>query len=124
MSFTYDPSLRAWRDHARLALGDLDSSEPLLSDETIDAKLATFGFLEGLAQLADSLVALFAQEPDHYSEGSAGLAAQWSGRADAWRQVAADCRSGRVAVPVGASSRGLIAVDELENPDLKGFRAD
>lgn len=124
MSFSFDPTLASWRDHARLALGDVESATPLLENETIDAKLTSFGFLEGLAQLADGLAMRAAQDPSRYAEGAAGLAVEWTQKVGAWRQLAADCRAGRVAMPVGAARRSLIEVDQLQAPDRTRFRPD
>ena len=62
MSFSFDSTLPHPRDHARLALGDVRSDDPLLDDETIDAKLVSFGYAEALAQLAEARrIALVAQ---------------------------------------------------------------
>ena len=124
MSFTYDPSLSSWRDHARLALGDVDPASGLLQDETIEAKLEEFGYLEAVAQLADGLAVLASQDPTKYAEGSVGLSAEWTERVQAWRKLADDCRSGRIAVPVGSQLRSGIAVGELAAPTLRRFRPD
>ncbi|MBI1756193.1 MAG: hypothetical protein HYR64_03700 [Fimbriimonas ginsengisoli] len=124
MSFSFDPSLHAPRDHARLALGDTDAASPLLDDETLDAKLSSSGYLEAVAQLAEALATRFAQEPDRYSEGQAGLSAQWTQRIAAWRKLAEDCRSGRIAPPGGAASRPPARVGSLDAPDMGGMRTD
>ena len=66
MSATFDITLPTLKDHIRLALGDAASvtgnlTAPLLQDESIITKLADCGYLEALAQLADSLVGLYAK---------------------------------------------------------------
>lgn len=124
MSFSFDPSLGAWRDHARLALGDTDAADPLLADETIDGKIAAFGYLEGLAQLADGLAVQAAQDPDKYAEGQAGLSAQWSQRVAAWRKLADDCRNARIFPPLGTAGRSGVALGQLTVPADDGLRTD
>ena len=124
MSFTYHASLPTRKDHARLALNDLDSANAFFDDETIEAKLASFGYLEGVAQLADSLAVRAAQDPDKYAEGSAGLTSEWSERVSAWRRLADDLRGGRVAVPPGGISRPGVSVSTLSSPDVSRYRGE
>lgn len=104
MTATFDISLASKRDHIRLALGDIDASSPLLVDETIDAKLSAFSYLEALAQLAEALVAQFGQRPDEYSE-SGGLSIKWGERIAAWRKLAEDARSGKIEAPTTAKTQ-------------------
>lgn len=121
MSFSFQPGLPNLLDHARLALADTDSANQLLQDETIVAKLSVFGYLEGLAQLADSLAVRAAQDPTRYAEGSVGLTAEWTDRVAAWRKLADDCRAGGISDPSGVS-KPRIAVGELSAPDLTRLR--
>jgi hypothetical protein len=121
MPFSFDPTLPTLRDHARLALSDLDAAAPLLDDGTMDAKLSQLGYLEGLAQLADALAVRAAQDPNKYAEGAAGLSAEWSQRVESWRRLAEDCRSGAIQIPTGIRRPG-ISVDELSRPS--GMRTD
>lgn len=114
MAFSFDVSLSRLLDHVRLGLGDVDASGPLLDDETILAKVGLFGYVEGLAQLADALAVRVAQEPTAFGEGSAGLSVKWDERIAAWRQLARDCRAGLVASPVGGV--GVAVLDQLRVP--------
>lgn len=121
MSFSFQPGLPNLLDHVRLALADTDSADPLLQDETIVTKLSVFGYLEGLAQLADGLAVQAAQDPTRYAEGSVGLTAEWNERVAAWRKLADDCRSGLISDPSGAS-KARIAVGDITAPDLTRLR--
>jgi hypothetical protein len=42
MSWTFDPVLPTVRDRLRLRIGDTDSNDPLLTDETLDALLVAY----------------------------------------------------------------------------------
>jgi hypothetical protein len=97
-SGTFDPSLPTYRDHARLLLGDTDTTAVLLADSTIDAKLALFPYPEAVAQLALSLIALYGQKPDQYGE-QGGVQVRWGERINAWRQIVDDARNGNIADP-------------------------
>lgn len=104
-SATFDPALGTPLDHIRLALGDHHSdsvagpvTDPLLLDAVIQAKVDALGYVEALAQLAESLAARFAQQPDEYSE-SGGLRFKWSERVTQWLELARRARSGQISIP-------------------------
>lgn len=139
MTSTFDPSLSATKDHIRLALGDTDTSSPLLADETINAKLASFPYSEALAQLAEALISQFGQKPDEYSE-SGGVRLKWSSRIDAWRSLVEAARAGDIPDPgptriarsgaaVGETTKQAMTPSTRRtvstNPTLmEGFRSD
>ena len=136
MSATFDPTLPTQRDHIRLALGDKhadasagDITEPLLQDETIDAKLAAWGYSEALAQLADALATEYAQRPDSYQEYQ-GLTMRWSERVSAWRELAKLARSGKIGVPgqtamkTGIAIASTTAQSQASDPRYSKFRSD
>lgn len=97
MAATYDPTLATPKDHARLALGDTDTTAALLDDTTIQAKLDSFGYCEALAQLAEALAVEYAQRPAVV--GDNGQRFEWPDRVKAWKDLAAAARSGKIAVP-------------------------
>ncbi|MEN6583051.1 MAG: hypothetical protein ABFD54_11425 [Armatimonadota bacterium] len=137
MTATYDPTLPTLRDHIRLALGDTDTTNPLVQDETINAKLTTCGYCEALAQLAEALASEFAQRPDSYAE-SGGLTVKWGERVQAWQDLADSARSGKITPPYttgsgGVASRTRAAVGKMHvqaslthahGTVMQGFRAD
>jgi hypothetical protein len=117
MSATFDPTLPTQRDHIRLALGDKHANptagaitDPLLQDATIDALLDSLGYVQALAQLADSLATEYAQRPDEYREAG-GQGFKWSERVKSWREVASMARAGKIRVPgtTRLSRRGVAA---------------
>ena len=127
MSAIFDPSLPTQKDHIRLALGDKhslstssDVTEPLLQDETIQAKIDSFGYSEALAQLADGLASEYAQVPDRFAE-TGGVSFSWSERVKNWRELAKLARSGNMVPPgVTATSKKIYrpgpASGTLTNP--------
>jgi hypothetical protein len=136
MAATFDPALTTSRDRARFALGDKHSDteageieEPLLQDSTIDAMIAQFGYREGLAQLAEGLVAEFAQMPDSITDDT--LRMQWSSRLETWRKLAADTRAGVASTPgTTRTANGSALVQQttaqstLTSAISSGFRSD
>lgn len=71
MAFTYDPALSTDRDKVRTHLGDTNSDDPLLQDETIDAVLLSVGgsVYKAASVLANSLAATFGRKADVEIEG-------------------------------------------------------
>ncbi|MBE3039936.1 MAG: hypothetical protein IMZ62_14150 [Chloroflexi bacterium] len=121
---TYSTSLAAELDHVRFALGDTDTTAPLIVDATITALLTEFGYAEALAQCADALVALFGQKPDTYDE-SGGLKFSWRERIKAWQKVADNARSGKVTAPGATRSVGIhIANTTIQATTDTNFRSD
>lgn len=98
MAATFDPTLSQKRDHVRLHLGDTDVANALLQDETIDGKLSEFGYVEALAQLAESLIAQYGQYPSEQSI-SGGTTNVWADRVKAWKLIVDNARSGKIARP-------------------------
>ena len=65
MSWGYNPTLPTARDWVRWRIGDTDSTDPLLTDEEIDAAVALEGNRYLAAALsAESIAAKFAREAD------------------------------------------------------------
>lgn len=127
---TFDPTLAASLDHIRLALGDTDTTDPMILDSTITAALAEYSYATALALLADALVAKYGQMPDKYSEDK-GVSMQWTQRLKAWERVAALARSGAISDPAGTTDTAgrFIAVDLTTVAETwpyteDGFRSD
>jgi hypothetical protein len=100
---TFDITLPTLKDHIRLALGDAAAATgsvtgALLQDASIQTKLAQCGYLEALAQLAESLIAQYGQQPDEYDERG-GIRLKWSERINAWKTIADHARTGKTRVP-------------------------
>ena len=76
MSATYDLAEPTIRDVIRGILQDVDDltgttvGDPRLQDETIDARVARFGEIEGAAKCAESIAAFWSKEVIRY--GNAG----------------------------------------------------
>lgn len=135
MGATFNPALPTQLDRARFALGDKHNNsvagevaEPLLQDETIQAMIDRFGYREGVAQLADGLVAEYAQMPDSITDDTTKM--QWSSRLDAWRELASSMRSGVVATGSTKVARKPAVVQQttvqanLTSPGYSDFRSD
>lgn len=90
MAATYDLTLPTDKDHIRLALGDIDTDNPLLQDETILVKLQSFGYREALAQLAEGLASQYAQMPDSFTDD--GMQLTWRERISNWQSLAKSAR--------------------------------
>jgi hypothetical protein len=54
---SFDPRLTTHRDFVRFVVGDTNEAAHWVQDETIDALLAQFGYLETVAQIAESRAA-------------------------------------------------------------------
>ena len=108
---TFDPALATSRDYIRLALGDTDTSAPLLVDDTIDAALVEYSYNEALAILADALITEYGQMPDRYSEDQ-GIALQWTQRIAAWERIATLARTGQIQIPGAHLTRPGIALEQ------------
>lgn len=98
MAATYDPTEPTLKDEARSLLGDAHSgtsegavSDPLYQDETIEARIAKYGFNEGVARLADGLCTKYGQYPDEHAEDG-GVKVKWSERVRSWRELAKTLR--------------------------------
>lgn len=117
-----DPVMRArymLGDTGRLK-DDAGATVWLLDQEEIDALITTFGFSEGVAQLADGLAVRFAQEPDKYAD-EGGVEIEWSSRINAWQSLANRLRTGEIASDISIASGRPIA-KTLETVDTSGFR--
>jgi hypothetical protein len=97
MSATYSPSLLTNIDHIRYALGETDTTTTLIQDETITAKVAAFGYVEGLAQLAEGLISVISQEPDTYKQGDVNF--QFSSRVSNLQKLVDKARNGLITPP-------------------------
>jgi len=91
MAFTYDETLSTARDRVRFALGDTNEATPLLTDETIDARLAISTEAETVAFLASGLAVQLGRQPERVTLPN-GLSVSYS-RADALRTAATTARS-------------------------------
>jgi hypothetical protein len=87
--FTYDVVHAEARDRIRFALGDTDSTEPMLQDETIEAVLEQYGNDEDrtIAHLAGGLVSRYSRMPDTIRKDD-GTEVRWKDRLTAWRSLA------------------------------------
>jgi hypothetical protein len=97
--------------------------DPLLSDETIAAKLAAFSYSEALAQLAEALVAEYGQLPDKLTDDTLGM--EWNGRLAVWREIAIKARAGLIVTAATRHTpRPGVAVQLLTAPVEGDFRSD
>lgn len=101
MSVTYSASLLTNLDWIRLKTGDTDTVTALLQDETINAMLAVFGYAEALAQCAESIIAILAQEPDSLNQGTGenAIQLQFTSRIKTLQELVKACRAGVVEEP-------------------------
>ena len=100
--FTFDPCLSTYRDLVRLLTQDTDPATMLLADETINALVTTLGFAPALAQICDTLIARYANEPDYLQE-HLGIEVRWSKRIDAWEELASRARAGMLRDPFAST---------------------
>lgn len=121
MSFSYNPNLTSDLDKVRLAIGDTDSTNPLFSDEEINAQLAIYGsVLETAATFAESAAAKYARmvniSVDGLSTSYSDLARNFANLAERLRARAAEELAG-LGVPVvnGISVSEMQAVDENQD---------
>lgn len=139
-SATFDPALGTPLDHIRLALGDHHNdsvsgpvTDPLLIDAVIQAKIDGLGYVEALAQLAESLAARYANLPDEYQQGGTnGLRYSWGERVAQWLKLAERARAGKIKIPgqqriyrPGAAVRQTTVQSTLTSPAAGShFRSD
>ena len=70
MTFTFDPGLPSTRDEVRAKIGDTDSGDVLLQDETLDALLVTNSSVTETAIAAvKAILAKFARDSDKTTLG-------------------------------------------------------
>lgn len=127
MAAVFAQALPTAKDRARLMLGDVPEgaisgtvADALLQDDTIEAVLASYPFNEGVRQLAVSLLARFAGEPDKYEEGN-GLKLEWRNRLDAWKVLVKELKD----TPSSATkARTGVAIASMSSPDLTDMRTD
>jgi hypothetical protein len=121
MTATYDPNLLTAIDRARKALGDTDVSgggaNATNSDEEISAIVSLWGEAEGTARLADAMIALFAQRPDHFSVVG-GITVTWGSRIPGLVAVAKALRAN--APVVGGDTIHIDAVVHTQDPYATG----
>lgn len=96
--FTYNPLLSSTLDHARFHLGDTNENAPLLDDNTITSQLNTYGWSQGLANLASGLLSRYGREPVKYDEGG-GIIVDLTGRLEEWRRLYTNAINGRIPDP-------------------------
>jgi hypothetical protein len=108
MAATYDQGLPTAKDRARFAVADLDVPDNALrQDENYYAVLALAGDERlGIALMAESLAAEFAQRVDSFSE-SGGISVRWSERVKTWLALAKTIRDAW-AVDVGAGEGATV----------------
>lgn len=114
MSATYDAEEIAtdiisyararFRDVGRLSGTTVGA--PLLQDEEYQGFVTLLGAREGLAQLAETLAASFAQKVQRYAE-SGGIAVQWPARPDFYLELAASIRTNGVGALEDGGTYGL-----------------
>lgn len=120
MANSYDESLPTDKDWARFKLGDTDSSEWLLADETITAEITRLGKYAGIASLARGLIARFGRESNRL-ERDGDVKIEWKDRLAGWRQVAEEMDRLAKANPRVTVERGR-RVGRLDEPDTSIFR--
>ena len=105
MAAEYKSDLVTNKDHVRALLGDVPPNgaegtvtDPILQDETINAKLTSAGWAEGLAQLADMSISIIGKEPSKYSE-SLGIMVDFRDRIPSLRRISAGARGGQIPEP-------------------------
>lgn len=112
MPATYDPALIATNilHYARAQFRDVGGLQgttvtlPLLQDEEYSGFVARFGEVEGLAKLAESLAANFAQKVSKYAQAG-GIDVAWPNRPDFYLKLALNIRT----YGVGDGASGLYA---------------
>lgn len=124
-TFTFDSSLTTQKDEARARLGDtgaimdeVGASKWFLADQTIEALLSRYGFSEGVAVLAEMLIASYAHQPDSYTD-DAGTQIRWTERIDALKYLAKSLRS--ESTKETGSDGGAYHVGQLAGPDTSGL---
>ena len=104
MSWDYDPTHKVARDWVRWRIGDTDRTDQLLTNEEIDAAIATEGNRYLAAALsADSIAAKFARKVD---QRVGPLAISASQKAEAYRKLAKRLRT-EIATRVAPYASGI-----------------
>lgn len=119
MGFSFDSTLARARDEVRLKLGDTTDKGHVLEDESIDALLARYSFLEACAQAAEAASAAFARKAEDTKEGDE--ARSYRGRAKHFLALAAQFRQQDAAPPPAPQLAGS-ASGCLDAPDLTDYR--
>ncbi len=122
-TYTFNPTLPTLKDHARMALrmwsftSEADAiAKAYFSNEMIEAKILAFGYLEGLAQLAEAALAGVSDKLIKWTEGD--VSEQIADPNEYYRQLAKDARGGVIQAPYLASSTGQrYVVGQISTPD-------
>lgn len=112
-SYTGNPS-SSHKDAVRFAVGDVDDSDQLVSDEEIEHTIAEVGTVtEAAAVVCEHIAARFAREADKSINAAGGVAqsTQLSQRAKAYLTHASRLRT-RVALDVPPFVGGVSQVDK------------
>jgi hypothetical protein len=118
MVATYDSSLSTALDRIRKEVGDTDTAAAVNQDEEIEALVARYGEGEATARVAESMIALFAQDPDHFSVVG-GITVTWGSRIPGLAIVAKSARQNAArtdAAAGGTDPASLIAIDAVVHP--------
>ena len=119
MPATYDITLPTSKDRARNQLGDIDMSAPLRMDEEILSQIALYGETGGIAKLARSLAAEYAQQP--VSINAQGVGVSWSERVKTWLDLAARLEAALAADQSQANSTFKTIKPTREGPALSEY---
>jgi hypothetical protein len=107
LTYTFDPLLTTDKDWVRAAIGDRDMTDPLRSDQEIDATIALDGDrLLATATLAEGLAAEYARRVDSFSE-SGGISVRWGERVRTWLALAAGIRASSAATGGTGAVEGI-----------------
>lgn len=127
MSWSYSDSLSTDRDRLRFKIGDVDTNDQLLSNETLDALLATRAD-PTLASIdaVEGILAKFAREIDR---GSLGLGGSRSQKTQFYRDLLKELRAEAARGDTGAFFGGASVsaketIREDEDIPLTPFRLD
>lgn len=121
MTWTFDPALSTARDKVRLALGDTDTNDQQIPDESIAAMLAAYGDDVGAASvaLAESLAAKYARLASDISVDGASF--DYSALVENYRQIATRLR---VAGGEGSGALGDPNVSGVSQGDIDSVDAN
>lgn len=112
-SYTGDPSA-SHKDAVRFAVGDVDDSDQLVSDEEIEHALGEVGSInEAAAMVCEHIAARFSREADKSINASGGVAQsqQLSQRSKAYMLHATRLRT-RLSLDVAPFAGGTSAIDK------------
>jgi len=125
MSWSYSDSLSTDRDRLRFRIGDVDTNDQLLSNETLDALLTTrpdptLAAIDAI----EGILAKFAREIDR---GSLGLGGSRSQKTQFYRDLLKELRAEAARGDTGAffggsSVSGKETIQEDEDKPLTPFR--